>query len=123
VPGIAGTEFQARAKAQVAAHGAMLHEATATAVTADAEAVTVALDSGEVLAGDYLLLAEGKAPVLARSLGLEQDERGGIRVGAEGRSIRPQPGHHLCRGRRQGRWTFSPGRRGGTSRTGIPHRS
>ena len=34
--------------------------------------------TGEVLAGDYLVLAEGKSPVLARSLALGEDERGGI---------------------------------------------
>jgi len=90
LPEIAGPRFLEQARAQVVAVGASLHEATATVVTADGEAVTVALDTGEVLAGDYLVLAEGKSPALARSLGLGEDERGGIRTDAEGLSALPR---------------------------------
>lgn len=87
---IAGTEFQVRAKAQVAAQGASLREAIATAARAGSGRVSIELDSGEVLGGDYLVLAEGKTPALARSLGLGEDERGGIDTDPEGRTSHPR---------------------------------
>ena len=86
LPETGGGEFQARAKAQVAAVGAILRDATVTAVAAGVDGATVELDSGEVLVGGYLVLAEGKNPELARSLGLAADERGGIRTNPEGLS-------------------------------------
>lgn len=88
--GIAGTEFQARAREQVAGAGARLHESAVTAVMAGENAVTAGLESGEAVEGDYLVLAEGKDPALARSLGLAEDERGGIRTDGEGRTSRPR---------------------------------
>jgi thioredoxin reductase (NADPH) len=90
LPELDGREFQARAEAQVAAVGAWLHDATAAAVTAGENGIKVELDSGEVLTGDYLVLAEGKTPALARALELPEDERGGILTDPEGRSSRPR---------------------------------
>lgn len=80
LPEISGTEFQARAKGQVKAVGASLHAEAVAAVEAGEGEVTAILESGERVSADYLVLAEGKNPVLARSLGLAHDERGGIRV-------------------------------------------
>jgi thioredoxin reductase len=58
-------------------------------VTADRDGVTTALESGETVDGDYLILSEGKNPELGRSLGLDEDE-GAILTDAEGRSSEPR---------------------------------
>ena len=86
IAAMAGTEFQARARAQVAAVGARLRDVGVTEVGADADGVTARLESGEPIQADYLVLAEGKGPVLARSLGLAEAEGGAIAVGPEGLS-------------------------------------
>ncbi len=87
---IAGTEFLARTRAQVAAVGASLHGAAVTAVSARDDAVTATIGSGGTLEAEYLVLAEGKNPALARSLGLAEDERGGICTDGEGLSSHPR---------------------------------
>lgn len=87
---MAGTEFQARAREQVTSAGAQLHEAAVTGVSAAENLVTARLQSGETMEADYLVLAEGKSPALARSLGLAEDERGGIRVDNEGLTAHPR---------------------------------
>ena len=61
-----------------------------TGVSATATGVIASLESGQTAAGDYLLLSEGKNPVLARSLGLAETEAGTIRVDGEGRSSHPR---------------------------------
>ncbi len=99
IPQIPGTEFQAVARAQVSGFGAALVDEEATEVAAD-EQVTVVTASGDTLEGDYLILTEGKNPVLARSLRLDEDASGAIvvdrdhrssvdRVYVVGRSVRP----------------------------------
>lgn len=90
VPAVAGPEFQRRAKEQVAAVGASLHSVAVTAVSAGEDAVTANFGSGETRRAEYLVLAEGKNPALARSLGLAEDERGGIRTDGEGLSSHPR---------------------------------
>lgn len=87
---IAGTEFQARARAQVSRAGAQLHDAVVTEVWAAENMVAARLESGETVEAGYLVLGEGKSPALARSLGLAADERGGLRVDAEGLSSHPR---------------------------------
>jgi len=87
---MAGTEFQARAREQVAGAGARLHGSAVTAVTATENAVTARLESGEAVQAEYLVLAEGKDPALARSLALAEDERGGIRTDGEGLTSQPR---------------------------------
>ncbi len=52
--------------------------------------MTATLESGEVLEGDYLILSEGKSPVLARSLGLAEGEGGSILVNSEGLTSHPR---------------------------------
>ena len=88
--GLAGTELQARARDQVMAVGASLHDTAVTAVSAGEGGVTATLGSGGVLEADYLLLAEGKDPALARSLGLAESEQGGIGTDSEGLSSHPR---------------------------------
>ena len=86
---ISGSDFQARARSQATAAGALLHDVTVTAVTADRDGVTATLESGETVEADYLILSEGKNPELGRSLGLDEDE-GAILVDTEGRSSEPR---------------------------------
>jgi thioredoxin reductase (NADPH) len=88
--GLVGTEFHARAREQVRAVGASLHDTAVTAVSAGEQGVAATLGSGVVVEADYLLLAEGKDPALARQLGLAKDERGGIRTDSEGLSSHPR---------------------------------
>lgn len=94
-----GTEFQATARAQVESFGASLVDEEVELVAVDDGRVTVETGS-ERREGDYLILTEGKKPVLARSLGLDEDGEGRIVVDSEmrssqdrvyvvGRSIRP----------------------------------
>lgn len=100
--GIAGTEFQAAARHQVAAAGAALREIRVHEVSAGDGAVQAGLEGGETVEADYLVLAEGKNPVLARSLGLAEDERGGVRTDSEGLSAHPRV-YVVGRGARPGR--------------------
>ena len=99
-PEIAGTEFQARARAQVESHGTVIRNEEAASIVAD-EKFKVTLDGGETLESDYLILTEGKNPALAKSLDLDTDDSGAIvvdrdyrssldRVYVVGRSARPE---------------------------------
>jgi len=99
LPEVAGTEFQKVARAQVASHGATIKDEEVTSVAA-AGGFVITTGSGST-AAEYLILTEGKAPHLARSLGLEADEEGAIivdrdykssmeRVYVVGRSARPE---------------------------------
>ena len=76
---ILGTEFQKIARAQVAAFGARVRRERVDKVARGAASVwTVGLATGEKLTTRYLVLSEGKAPRLARQLGLDFDEVNGI---------------------------------------------
>ena len=90
IAAISGTDFQQTARSQAAGAGAELHDVEITAVSADEEGVTATSASGESLRADYLILSEGKNPVLARSLGLVQAATGAITVDGEGRSSQPR---------------------------------
>lgn len=96
---MAGTEFQATARAQVEGYGAEIVDVRVEEVVPGGDAVEVRAGD-EVTQSDYLVLTEGKNPVLARSLGLAEDPDGRILVDSEmrssadrvyvvGRSIRP----------------------------------
>jgi thioredoxin reductase len=84
IPEIAGTSFQTIAKRQVTEFGATLREEEVISVAVDGGFV-VTTESGSIKA-DYLILTEGKNPVLARSLGLAESETGAIRVDRDYRS-------------------------------------
>lgn len=99
IPEIAGPDFQRIARTQVEAQGAQIVDAAVEAVEFVENGLEVRAE-GERRRSDYLVLTEGKNPVLARSLGLDQDEEGRIVVDSEmrssadrvyvvGRSIRP----------------------------------
>jgi len=98
IPEVLGTDFQATARQQVEDHGARLVDEEVTTVEV-AEHVRVVTASGSS-ESDYLILTEGKSPVLAQTLGLAEDKWGAIEVDRDmrssldrvyvvGRSVRP----------------------------------
>lgn len=80
IPEIAGTDFQNIARRQVQRLGTTILDEEVTEVAADG-GFKVTAPSGES-ESDYLILTEGKNPVLARSLGLDEDDSGAIVVDA-----------------------------------------
>lgn len=100
IPEIEGSEFQRIAREQVTKLGATLRDTPVTAVATDGAGFGVTSDSGTE-SYDYLVVAEGKNPELARSLGLAVGDDGAIVVNREyaasaervyvvGRSARPE---------------------------------
>ena len=98
IPEIAGTEFQRIAREQVTGFGAAILDEEVESVTV-ADIVTVVTANGSY-ESDYLILTEGKNPVLAASLGLVAEGGTGVAVDASyrssldrvyvvGRSVRP----------------------------------
>ena len=84
IPEIAGTSFQTVAKRQVTRFGANLREEEVSTISIN-DGFVVTSDSGSIKV-DYLILTEGKNPVLARSLGVAEDESGAIQVDRDYRS-------------------------------------
>src|SRR5262245_10783270 len=75
---ILGTDFQRIARKQVTDMGAHLRDEHVTAIGGESGRWTVTLESGETLTARYLVLSEGKAPKLAKLLGLDFDPTAGI---------------------------------------------
>ncbi|MEO8845347.1 MAG: FAD-dependent oxidoreductase [Kofleriaceae bacterium] len=75
---IAGTEFQKVARAQVGGYGATVRDDKVETVAAADSGFRVTLEGGAELHAKYLVLSEGKAPKLAKQLGLVFDEKAGI---------------------------------------------
>lgn len=97
---ITGSAFQEVARRQVALHGASLRDEQVTDVSRGGEGFTATTEAGDEVTGKYLILSEGKAPRLARKLGLEPNGAGAIdadrnghtavdRAYVVGRSARP----------------------------------
>ncbi len=84
IPEIKGTEFQKVAREQVLSFGAIIVNQEVTAVSTS-DGFTVSTASAEATF-DYLILTEGKNPVVAKSLSLEVDEGGAIEVDRDSRS-------------------------------------
>jgi len=84
-PDISGSDFQMIARLQVESFGAELNHEEVKSVVAVDQGFEVVTASGEVQLSDYLILTEGKNPVLAESLGLESTAAG-ITVDGEYRS-------------------------------------
>ena len=80
------TSFQRRARAQAVAKGAAIRDAKVERLEAIPGGFAATLEGGERLSAARVILSEGKAPVLARSLGCAQDDQGRIRVDSEGRT-------------------------------------
>jgi thioredoxin reductase len=75
---ILGTDFQRVARKQASDVGAKLRDEHVTTLGGAAGAWAVTLASGETLTARYLVLSEGKAPKLAKQLGLDFDANTGI---------------------------------------------
>ena len=75
---IHGGELQKIAREQVASFGGRLREDKVTEIARSGSGYSVTLESGETLTARYLILSEGKAPVLAKQLGLVFDASTGI---------------------------------------------
>jgi len=75
---VLGTDFQRIARKQVTDFGARLRDEHVTELAGADGRWSVTLDGGEKLTARYLVLSEGKAPRLAKQLGLEFDDKTGI---------------------------------------------
>jgi thioredoxin reductase (NADPH) len=79
LPELAGSEFQAIARAQVGAFGVTVRDVHVETIAASGKhKFTVTLDGGEQVSAKYIVLSEGKGPRLAKQLGLVFDEKTGI---------------------------------------------
>ncbi len=87
IPEIDGSEFQRVARDQVTSFGAEIVDEQVIAVAAG-DAFEVTTDSGTERF-DYLILSEGKNPVLAETLGLVTDAHGAIEVDRDHRASLP----------------------------------
>lgn len=83
---IHGSEFQKRARAQVAAAGAELVDARVESVQKQGEGFEVTLEGGARASARFLVLSEGKSPRLAQQLGLTFDPKQGLSVDINGRT-------------------------------------
>lgn len=97
---ILGSDLQVVGRRQVSNFGGKIVDMGAIAVAAGEGGFDVTLDDGSVDSGDYLVMAEGRTPELASSLGVATDDEGRIvvdrnfrtsleRVYVVGRSARP----------------------------------
>jgi thioredoxin reductase len=79
---IHGSEFQARARQQVASFGASLEERRVDAVRQVSGGFELTLEAADgapdTVEARFLILSEGKSPRLAKQLGLEFDEQRGL---------------------------------------------
>jgi thioredoxin reductase len=78
IPEILGSELQKIARKQVLDFGGTFRDEQVEAVAKSPTGWTVTLASGDRLTATELVLSEGKAPRLAKQLGLEFDEHTGI---------------------------------------------
>jgi thioredoxin reductase len=78
IESISGSELQQVARKQVEAQGAELRDARVTAVERVDDGFRVTLEEGEPDTAKYLVLSEGKGAPLAKTLGLEPHDVGGI---------------------------------------------
>jgi thioredoxin reductase len=85
IPEMTGTEFQEVARTQVAGFGARIIDARVDSIAPDGSGFSVTAGAAEHTA-DYLILTEGKNPVLAEALGLEPDPAGGVATDRDGRT-------------------------------------
>ena len=86
IPEILGTEFQRIARQQVTVLGAKLRGDAVESIAAAGGKFTATLAGGEQITARYLVLSEGKAPRLARQLGLAFDEATGVATDRNARS-------------------------------------
>jgi thioredoxin reductase (NADPH) len=78
IPEITGSDFQTIARKQVTDQGGSIRDEVVTSVAKSKDGWSLQTESGTNLAAQYLILSEGKAPKLAKQLGLEFHENTGI---------------------------------------------
>jgi thioredoxin reductase len=78
IPEIMGSAFQTTARAQVEALGATLRDARVETVARIDGGYRATLEGGGTVEARYVVLSEGKAPRLAKQLGLVFEEKTGI---------------------------------------------
>jgi len=78
IPEIMGTEFQKVARAQVGGFGVSVRDEKVETIAKEDKGFRVTVEGGVHLHARYLVLSEGKAPKLAKQLGLVFDEKTGI---------------------------------------------
>lgn len=81
-----GSDFQSVAKKQVEAQGATLRDERVTAIAAADGGYEVTTEGGGTERSKVVILSEGKGAPLAKSLGLEAGDGGGIVVDNNGKS-------------------------------------
>lgn len=86
VPDIHGSEFQKIGRGQVTSFGGTIREAHVETVARAGAEYVVTLEGGEELRAAELILSEGKAPKLAKQLGLVFDEANGIETDRNART-------------------------------------
>ncbi|MEN0061876.1 MAG: FAD-dependent oxidoreductase [Myxococcota bacterium] len=88
IESMTGTDFQAKARAQVHGLGAELRDAKVTELAKAEDGFVATLEAGEPLSANIVVLSEGKTPTLARALGCEETERG-VKVDEHGLTTVP----------------------------------
>jgi thioredoxin reductase (NADPH) len=78
IPEIAGSDFQKIARDQASSFGAQLRDEGVAEVAAAGDGWSVRTEGGETVTARYLILSEGKAPRIAKTLGLHFDPDKGI---------------------------------------------
>ena len=81
-----GSDFQTVARKQAEAQGAKLRDERVTSIEANDGGYEVTTEGGSTEVAKVVILSEGKGAPLAKSLGLEADEGGGIVVDNNGKS-------------------------------------
>ncbi|HUG75336.1 MAG TPA: FAD-dependent oxidoreductase [Acidimicrobiia bacterium] len=90
VPNTGGTDFIDIARAHTESHGARFLTERARDVVPSPTGLSVISESDETQAFDYVVLNEGKTPVIATALGLEVDDSGAVLVDSEQRTGLPR---------------------------------
>jgi len=76
IPEILGSDFQKVARGQVTGFGATIQEQPVTGIENNGSGFTITTESGDTHTSKYLVLAEGKALELSKSLGLSVTDDG-----------------------------------------------
>ena len=76
IPKILGSDFQVVARKQVTDFGATIKEQHVTSIENNGSGFTVTTENGDTRTSKYLVLAEGKAMELSKSLGLAITDNG-----------------------------------------------
>ncbi|MEX2323165.1 MAG: FAD-dependent oxidoreductase [Acidimicrobiia bacterium] len=90
LPDTAGTEFIDIARAHTRSHGARFLDERARDVVPSPTGFSVVSESDRTQDVDYVVLDEGKNPVIAGALGLEVDDSGAVPVDSEQRTGLPR---------------------------------